>query len=102
LGKRIHVGRLSNLEDDEITAVEVDGRRVALARVGNEVFAVEDRCSHKECALSEGILEGKSVLCPCHGGEFHLATGEALALPAKSPVERFDTELEGDDIYVML
>jgi nitrite reductase/ring-hydroxylating ferredoxin subunit len=98
--QRVHVGRLTELEDDEITAVEVGGKRLALARVGDEVFAIEDRCTHKECALSEGVLEGEAVLCPCHGSEFDLRTGEALALPAKTPVERFETEIEGEDVYV--
>jgi nitrite reductase/ring-hydroxylating ferredoxin subunit len=98
----IHIGKLSEFEDDEITPVEVGGRRIAVARVDGEVFAVEDRCTHKDCALSEGILEGKAVLCPCHGSEFDLTTGEALALPAKTPVERFTTQIEGEDVYVKI
>jgi nitrite reductase/ring-hydroxylating ferredoxin subunit len=100
VGQRVRVGRLSDLEDDEITPVEVEGRRIALARVGDEVFAVEDRCTHRDCALSEGVLEGEAVLCPCHGSEFDLRTGEVLALPAKTPVELFETEIEGEDVYV--
>lgn len=97
-----HVGKLSELDDGEITGVDVEGYQLAIARLGNDVFALEDRCSHKECQLSEGIVEGGAVICPCHGSEFNLETGEALALPAKAPVGRFDTKIDGEDVYVKI
>lgn len=100
MSQRVHVGKISELEDGEITAVSVAGRQIAVARVGEEVFALEDRCSHRECQLSEGLVEEKIVICPCHGSEFDLKTGEALTLPAKVPVEHFDAEVEDENVYV--
>lgn len=100
MGQRVNIGKLSELEDGEITAVNVEEQQIAVARIGDEVFALEDRCSHKECALSEGLVENKIVICPCHGSEFELSTGEALALPAKTPVESFGIEVDGEDVYV--
>lgn len=100
MSQRVRLGKISELEDGEVTAVTTAGRQFAVARIGEEVFTLEDRCSHRECQLSEGLLEEKIVICPCHGSEFDLKPGEALALPAKTPVKRFDTEIEGEDVYV--
>lgn len=100
MARRVYVGKLHELEDGEATAVGVEDRRLAVVRIGDEVFAVEDRCTHRECSLSEGLVEERAVICPCHGSEFDLETGAALVLPAKVPVETFDTEIEGDDLYV--
>jgi 3-phenylpropionate/trans-cinnamate dioxygenase ferredoxin component len=102
MGRRVYVGKVSKFEDGEITAVDVEGQRIAVARVGEEVFALEDVCTHRQCALSEGLVEEKTVICPCHGAEFDLETGEALALPAKEPIQLFPTQIEGDDLYAMI
>lgn len=100
MAQRVNIGKITELEDGEITAINVEQQQIAIARIGNEVFALEDRCSHKECALSEGLIENRTVICPCHGSEFDLRTGEALALPAKTPVESFGIEIDGEDVYV--
>jgi nitrite reductase/ring-hydroxylating ferredoxin subunit len=102
MGQRVYVGKVSKLEDGEITAVKVEGQQIAVARIGDEVFALEDVCTHKQCALSEGLIEEKTVICPCHGAEFDLTTGEALTLPAKEPIKLFETEKEGDDVYATI
>ena len=67
-------------------AIEVDGVAVCLTRVGDEVFAVEDTCTHSEASLSEGEVSGTKIECWLHGAEFDLRTGEALTPPATSAV----------------
>ncbi len=42
-----------------------------------EVFALRDRCPHKQGPLSQGIVHGKSVTCPLHNWVISLETGEA-------------------------
>lgn len=100
MGQRVPIGKISDLEDGEVTAVRAADQRLAVARIGDEVFALEDRCSHKECELSEGLVEDSVVICPCHGSEFDLASGEAMSLPAKEPVPRFATVMDGEEVYV--
>jgi hypothetical protein len=34
--------------------IEKNGKTICVARVGDEVFAVDDTCSHSEASLSEG------------------------------------------------
>ncbi|CAB4331790.1 MAG: Rieske 2Fe-2S domain-containing protein [Actinobacteria bacterium] len=81
-------------------AIEVDGVAVCLTRVGNEVFAVEDTCTHSEASLSEGEVSGTKIECWLHGAEFDLRTGEALTPPATSALKTFKVEVNGNQVVV--
>jgi nitrite reductase/ring-hydroxylating ferredoxin subunit/uncharacterized membrane protein len=64
---------------------EVDGVRIAVARVESELYAVADRCSHRGGPLSEGQLEGECVTRPWHASRFDLRTGAVRRGPASAP-----------------
>jgi len=81
-------------------AIEVDGVAVCLTRVGDEVFAVEDTCTHSEASLSEGEVSGTKIECWLHGAEFDLRTGEALTPPATSALKTFQVEVNGNQVVV--
>lgn len=81
-------------------AIEVDGVAVCLTRVGDEVFAVEDTCTHSEASLSEGEVTGTKIECWLHGAEFDLRTGEALTPPATSALKTFKVEVNGNQVVV--
>jgi nitrite reductase (NADH) small subunit len=54
------------------------GEEIAVFRTGdNRVFALVNRCPHKNGPLSQGIVHGHSVACPLHNWNIALATGEA-------------------------
>jgi len=42
-----------------------------------EVFALDDKCPHKQGPLSQGMVHDKFVTCPLHSWVFSLETGEA-------------------------
>jgi 3-phenylpropionate/trans-cinnamate dioxygenase ferredoxin subunit len=73
---------------------------VALARTGNEYFAIEDICTHDGAELTGGAIEGSEIICPRHGARFCLRTGEALTPPAYEPVRVFEIRVEGDRLWV--
>ena len=81
-------------------AIDVDGVAVCLTRVGDEVFAVEDTCTHSEASLSEGEVTGTKIECWLHGAEFDLRTGEALTPPATSALKTFKVEVNGNQVVV--
>lgn len=81
-------------------AIEVDGVAVCLTRVDDEVFAVEDTCTHSEASLSEGEVSGTKIECWLHGAEFDLRTGEALTPPATSALKTFKVEVNGNQVVV--
>ena len=92
----------SELADGTPRRVEVAGRAVALVRIGEQVHAIDDTCSHAEVSLSEGDVDLDECALECwkHGSLFDLRTGEALTLPAVRPVAVHAVTLEGDDVLV--
>jgi 3-phenylpropionate/trans-cinnamate dioxygenase ferredoxin subunit len=96
---------MSDLKLSELTAgkpvkIEKDGRSICVARVGNEVFAVDDTCSHSDASLSEGDITDFKIECWLHGAEFDLRTGEALTPPAVAPIKTYSVSVDGDSVTV--
>ena len=92
------------LDDRAARRVIVDGRPVALVRLGNRVHAIDDTCSHAEVSLAEGEVDAEECTLECwkHGSLFDLETGEALTLPALKPVSVHSAVIDGDDVLVEL
>ncbi|HJR92356.1 MAG TPA: non-heme iron oxygenase ferredoxin subunit [Acidimicrobiia bacterium] len=82
--------------------VDVADDRIALFRIGSDVYAIGDRCSHAEASLSEGEVFGTEVECPRHGSAFDLTTGAVLSLPATKPVPVYDVKVEDGFVYLRL
>jgi 3-phenylpropionate/trans-cinnamate dioxygenase ferredoxin subunit len=80
--------------------MEIDGKSVCVARVGDEVFAVANICSHSYAELSDGEVNGFAIECWLHGAEFDLRTGEALTLPATEAIETYEVTREGNEILI--
>ncbi|MGD2101817.1 MAG: non-heme iron oxygenase ferredoxin subunit [Acidimicrobiia bacterium] len=99
---RVEVTQLDKLPRDRGVRVTVGDRRIALFRVGDDVYAIGDRCSHAEASLAEGEIWDMSVECPRHGSEFDLRTGQPGALPATTPVPTYDVEIEDGTVYLEL
>ena len=72
---------LAEVPDDEALGVTIGAYEVAVARHEDEVFAVENICSHAAVALSEGDVEDCTVECWLHGSRFDLRTGKPTGLP---------------------
>jgi len=101
MGKFVTVSSVEELAPGAVKAVEVEGRRIALCRVGDEFFAVDDLCTHNEGALSEGELVGEhEIECPYHGARFDLRTGEALCFPATEPVKTYQVRVVDGSVQV--
>ena len=79
----------SQLLDSKPIRLEKNGQVICVTRVGDEIFAIADNCSHSEASLSEGEISGTKIECWLHGAEFDLRTGVALSLPATTPVNTY-------------
>ena len=85
---------------DEALGVTVGDLGVAVARDGEEFFAVQDLCSHAAVALSEGEVADCQIECWLHGSRFDLRTGKPTNLPATEPVAIYPVTVDGDDVLV--
>ena len=78
-----------------------DGQRLCLVKDGERIYAVADRCSHKDFALSGGDLVGPCVLeCPWHGARFDVRNGQALSGPATEPLATYSVRVVGEEVFV--
>ena len=84
--------------------VEVDGHVIALVRIGDDVYAIGDTCSHANVSLSEGDVnvEDREIECWKHGSTFSLETGEPQTLPATQPVPVYEARVEDGEIVVVV
>jgi nitrogen fixation NifU-like protein len=103
----VRAARLDDVPDGGLLGVVVAGRRVCLARRGDRVSALADRCPHAEFPLSEGELLGDgTVQCAWHGARFDARTGQVVQGPAQGAscpaVQTYDVLLHGDDVHVRL
>jgi len=94
------VAKKSDIEPGTTKRVVVDGVEVLLCNVDGEIYAIEDVCTHDGGPLDQGELEGCRVVCPRHGANFDVRTGEALTLPAVVPLPVYSVTIEGDDVSV--
>lgn len=81
-------------------AFEVAGRRIAVANVDGVLFAFGDVCTHAQCSLAEGDLEGIVVTCPCHGSQFDVRTGAVVGPPAEDSVGSYPLRVEGEELQI--
>ena len=103
VGEFVKVATLEELPLGGLLGVELpDGLKICLARtLDDEVYAIVDRCSHRDFPMSNGSLHGgETIECAWHGARFDLKTGRALRLPAIKAVQTFDVKIDGNDILV--
>lgn len=99
---RVEIAPLADFPEGAGLRVEVEEHRIAMFKVGDDVYALGDRCSHAEASLAEGEVFDTEVECPRHGAAFDLTTGEALTLPATSPVAAYAAEVEDGTVYLKI
>ena len=88
------------LIDSKPMKIDVDGTAVCVTRIGDEVFAIADTCSHSDASLSEGDVSGFKIECWLHGAEFDLRSGEVVTPPASIPVETFEVNRSEDVVKI--
>jgi 3-phenylpropionate/trans-cinnamate dioxygenase ferredoxin subunit len=85
------------LKDRVPVALDYEGMRIALVRADDHWFAFDDTCTHQGCSLAKGEVHGSSIVCPCHGGTFDMASGAVLAGPPPRPIQTYRVLIEDDD-----
>jgi 3-phenylpropionate/trans-cinnamate dioxygenase ferredoxin component len=91
---------LSALVAGTALRVELPSADVAVVRVGDEVFALEDVCSHAEYPLTDGDVDDSTIECAFHGSRFDLRTGKSLSPPATQPVRTYPVTVIDGDVYI--
>jgi len=96
------VGDAGGEPEGTLRRVEVGETAVCVARTGDGWLAFDDTCTHEECSLAEGELDGEVVICPCHGSEFDVRTGDVVTPPALDPLPIYEAREDGGTLFVRL
>ena len=93
---------LADLAPGTARRIVVGGVPVAVVRIGDDVYAIGDTCSHAHVSLSEGEVwcDEREIECPKHSSTFSLTTGEPVTLPATQPVPVYRTEVDGENVTI--
>ncbi|SIT47559.1 Anthranilate 1,2-dioxygenase ferredoxin subunit [Paraburkholderia piptadeniae] len=83
------IGALDEFAEGEPAAVIAGERQIAVFRIGDEVFALNDLCTHGHARLSEGYVEDGCVECPLHQGLIDIRTGAPRCAPITEAVRAF-------------
>ena len=79
--------------------IRVNGRELALFNLRGEVYCIDNLCPHAMGPLADGWIEGDIVICPWHGWEFNIKTGDA-AYGNEACVQTFPCRIDGDEILI--
>lgn len=98
------IGALEDLAPGTARQVVVGPHRIAVVRIGDDVYAIGDVCSHQDVSLSEGevLCEERAIECWKHGSAFSLVDGHPEALPATKPVPVYDARVVDGQIEVVI
>lgn len=99
----LRVCDLADLETDSATRFDVADLKVSVVRIGDDVYALGDTCSHANVSLSGGDVDSfdKTLECPKHGAAFSVVDGEPQCLPATKPVPIYDVEVREGTVFLI-
>ena len=95
------IGHLNDFKNNQIVSYIYNDREILTVKIENEIFAVDNICSHAEEQLCKGSLIGNEIECPRHGARFNLKTGEVTEGPALLPIDTFNLQVSSNgDILI--
>ncbi len=98
----IEIGKVEEIPKQGARVVETAKGDIGIFRtLEGEVFALRDRCPHKEGPLSQGIVHGKRVTCPLHNWNIELESGEVVA-PDEGCAASFPVKVDDGVVYLSL
>jgi 3-phenylpropionate/trans-cinnamate dioxygenase ferredoxin component len=98
----VAVARVSDVPRSGLRRVEVEGRLLLLASVGDRIYATDDDCTHISGPLDRGDLDGCVLTCPIHLARFDVRDGRVLRGPAREPLPTYPVRIEGEQVLVGL
>ena len=98
----VKVATKDEIPQGGVKKVETEGKEILLANIDGEIFAINDICTHAQCNLTNGSLEGSEVTCPCHGAKFDVKSSKVTNPPANEDAESYTIKIEGNDVFIDL
>jgi nitrite reductase/ring-hydroxylating ferredoxin subunit len=85
-----------------LQCISVDGRQIALIYYQHTFYALDNACPHKFASLCTGELQGDQIVCPWHGAEFDITTGESFSPLAPRGLYRYPVTVRNESVFIEL
>lgn len=102
MSEAIKVAHLNDVKPGKMFRISVNDKNILLANVNNEIFAIDDMCTHEDASLYKGALKGHCVECPLHGSLFDFRTGKPDGDPATESVNTYKVEIKNEDVFISM
>jgi 3-phenylpropionate/trans-cinnamate dioxygenase ferredoxin subunit len=96
----VDAGGAAQISDSTPLRVDLDGLALMVVRCGEEIYALDDACTHDGEPLEGAEVESCEIVCPRHGARFCLRTGAALTPPAYEPLRTYAVRIENGRILI--
>jgi nitrite reductase/ring-hydroxylating ferredoxin subunit len=96
------VATRDQLDPDFPLGVEVNGQKLGLFVLGEEVHALEDVCPHAYALLSQGFQEDGVIECPLHAARFDIATGKCLVEVGQRDLRCYPVRVQDGRVQVQI
>jgi len=96
----VEIAPASELPNGERLFVDLGDKPIVIFNIAGQFFAIGDVCTHDDGPLGDGLLEGHNVVCPRHGGEFDVRTGQAVQMPAVIDIPAYPVQVRAGTIFV--
>ncbi|KWE89606.1 Rieske (2Fe-2S) protein [Burkholderia ubonensis] len=94
------LGAIDEFSEDAPAARVAGQKPIAVFRIGDELFAMHDLCTHGHARLSEGYVEDGCVECPLHQGLIDIRTGAPKCAPITEPVRTYPIRIVNGQVEV--
>jgi nitrite reductase (NADH) small subunit len=95
----ITIASTKDFEEKSSKIVEHEGKKIAIFKVEENYYALDNTCCHRGGPLGEGSLNGDCVTCPWHNWEFNVKDGSCITNPM-GKVKSYPVTKEGEEIKV--
>ena len=96
----VEIAPASELPNGERLFVDLGDKPVVIFNIAGQLFAIGDVCTHDDGPLGDGMLEGFNVVCPRHGAEFDIRTGQAVQMPAVVDIPAYPVKVVNETILI--
>lgn len=96
-----HLCAAEDIQENEAKRVVLPSNdAVAVCRLGDGYYALDDLCTHGLASLCDGEVEDEQIFCPFHGGAFDIRTGKPTERPCTVAVKTYEVIQKEGQLYI--
>lgn len=96
------VASRDQLDPDFPLGVEVNGQKLGIYVLGDQLHALEDVCPHAFALLSQGFQEDGQIECPLHAARFDIATGKCLSEIGQRDIHCYPVRVQDGRVAIQI